>query len=129
MAEKYGRMNGFSALGGQERTVARSATISHLPHSHHSRWQGNDGCGDLCGDEGLLAARGGVAAASVLRLTRMPPRMGWLEPWLARRTCTGSARIMLLVAIPLADAQLLLVYPHLLQMLENFARHAVGQVD
>src|SRR6185437_12667232 len=41
------------------------------------------------------------------------------------RRCAGAG----VGAVPLVDAQLLLHHPYLLQVLEHFLRHAVGQVD
>src|SRR5215469_13507645 len=75
----------------------------------------------------LLAPRRLAAALAVrvLFAAGMAARMGRLEAAFAR--CVFAAAV--LVAIPFADAQHLLVHPHLFQVLEHFAGHAVGQVD
>src|SRR6185437_4599191 len=56
----------------------------------------------------------GLGAARFLEAARFV--RGW---------CAGAG----VGAVPLVDAQLLLHHPYLLQVLEHFLRHAVGQVD
>src|SRR5574337_1034929 len=72
-----------------------------------------------------LAARCRLLAPRRLAAARpRPEAAGFAQAgWLVRRRRTG------VVAVPFLDAQLLLHHPYLLQVLEDFLRHAVGQVD